>query len=223
MARCGDRYIVLSWAFHGGTNQIHVWRTNADGSNPTQITNGLFASSLVCSTDGKWVYYFDGAGPKRTPVAGGQTETVPGSKVQGMYAIWGETVSPDGKRLIFNADVNAPDNPQLALSKFAVVSLDSGSPSPPLFLQPDPRIARGTGAGFTNPMTFTPDGKYVAYVVRDQDVDNIFVQSLDGSAGHQITNFTSQHISEFQWSPDGTTLAVARAQNTSDVVLLQEK
>ena len=72
-------------------------------------------------------------------------------------------------------------------------------------------------------MTFTPEGKSVAYVVRDQDVDNIFVQSLDGSPGHQITNFTAQHIAEFQWSPGGKTLAVARTQGTSDVVLLQEK
>ena len=72
-------------------------------------------------------------------------------------------------------------------------------------------------------MTFTPDGKSVAYIVRDQGVDNIFVQPLDGSPGHQITNFTSEHIAEFQWSPDGKTLAVARAQNTSDVVLLREK
>ena len=220
MARCGDRYIVLSWAFHGSTNQIHIWRTNADGSNPTQLTNGSFASSLVCSPDGKWVYYFDGAGPKRTPVAGGQPETVPASQVQGMFVLWSEAISPDGKRLIFNADVNAPDNPQMALSKLAVVTLDSVSP--PLMLQPDPRIARG-GVGFTNPMAFTPDGKYVAYIIRDQDVDNVFVQSLDGSPGHQITNFTSQHIAEFQWSPDGKTLAVARAQDTSDVVLLQEK
>ena len=42
MARCGDRYIVLAWAFHGGTNQVHIWRTNADGSNPKQLTDGSF-------------------------------------------------------------------------------------------------------------------------------------------------------------------------------------
>ncbi|HET6930832.1 MAG TPA: protein kinase [Candidatus Acidoferrum sp.] len=223
LARCGDRYLVLSWAFHGGTNQIHIWRTNADGSNPVQLTNGLFASNLACSPDGKWVYYFDGGGPKRSPVAGGQAEPVPGSLVQGMYGLWGETISPDGKHLIFNADVSAPESPQSAASKLAVVELNSVSPSGPRLLQPDPRMARGGGTGFTNPMAFTPDGKYVAYIVRDQGVDNIFVQSLDGSPGHQITNFTSQHIAEFQWSPDGKTLAVARGQNTSDVVLLQEK
>ena len=223
MARCGDRYIVLTWAFHGGTNQIHIWRTNADGSNPTQLTNEVFASNPVCSPDGKWVYYSDGGAPRRAPLEGGQTEPVPASHVEGMYQLGGEAISPDGKRLVFIADVSLADHPQTALSRLALVSLDSASPSPPRFLQPDPRIAAGVSTGSTNPLTFTPDGKSVAYVVRDQGVDNIFVQSLDGSPGHQITNFTSQHIAEFQWSPDGKTLAVVRAQDTSDVVLLQEK
>jgi len=135
----------------------------------------------------------------------------------------GEAVSPDGKRLIFNADVNAPDSPQGAVSKLALVTLDSSSPSSPLLLQPDPRMATAAGSGFTNAMSFTADGKSVAYIVRDQGVDNIFVQPLDGSPGNQVTNFTSEHIAEFRWSPDGKTLAVARVQNTSDVVLLREK
>jgi Tol biopolymer transport system component len=41
-------------------------------------------------------------------------------------------------------------------------------------------------------------------------VDNIFVQPFDGSPGRQITNFSSEHIAELQWSPDGKALAVAR-------------
>ena len=72
-------------------------------------------------------------------------------------------------------------------------------------------------------MSLAPDGKSVAYIIQDQGVDNIFLQPLDGSPGHLITNFTSEHIAKFQWSPDGKTLAVARAQYTSDVVLLRER
>jgi serine/threonine protein kinase len=227
IARCGDRYIVLAWAFHGGTNQVHIWRTNVDGSNPKQLTNGIFDRYPVCSQDEKWLYYYDAAGPHysmRVPLEGGKPEPVPASDVHGMYGFGvGEAVSSDGKRLIFNADVNAPDNPQGAVSKLALVALDSSSQSSPLLLQPDPRMATGGGTGFTNAMTFTPDGKSVVYIVRDQGVDNIFVQPLDGSPGHQITNFISEHIAEFQWSPDGKILAVARAQNNSDVVLLREK
>jgi serine/threonine protein kinase len=227
MASCGDRYIVLAWAFYGGTNQTHIWRTNADGSNPTQLTSGAFDSYPVCSPDGKWVYYYDAFGPhyaKRAPLEGGQTEPVPASDVQGMYRIGaGEAISPDGKRLIFNAEVNPPGSQQTPVSKLALVTLDSASQSSPLLLQPDPRMTTGGVTGFTNAITFTPDEKSVVYIVRDQGVDNIFVQPLDGSPGHKITNFTSQQISAFQWSPDGKTLAVARAQNISDVVLLREK
>src|SRR3984885_4223686 len=219
MARCGDRAIVLAWAFHGGTNQVHLWRTNADGSNPTQLTHGNFDRFPVCSADGKWLYYSDGLGPHfsmRVPLEGGQAEPVPASDVHDMYGFGaGEAISPDGKRLIFNADISMPNS--TPLSKLALVTLDSTSQASPILLQPDPRIATGGGTGFTNAMTSTPDGKSVAYIIRDQGVDNIFVQPLDGSPGHQITNFTSEHIAEFQWSPDGKNLAVARAQNTSEV------
>jgi len=231
-ARCGDRYIVLAWAFHGGTNQVHVWRINSDGSNPVQLTNGAFDRYPMCSPDAKWVYYYDADGPhylKKVPIDGGQAELVPASDVRGMYGFGaGGAISPDGKQLIFNADVNTADNSPGAVSRLALVTLDSTShdstaQSSPTLLRPDPRMAIGGGTGFTNAMSFTPDGKSIAYIVRDQGVDNIFVQPLDGSPGHEITNFTSEHIAEFQWSPDGKTLAVARAQNTSDVVLLQEK
>jgi serine/threonine protein kinase len=225
MAGCGDRYIVLSWAFHGGSNQIHIWRTNADGSNPIQLTHGSFNRDAECSADGKWVYFNNGIGPHfsaRVSIEGGASEPLPANDVQGMYGMGaGEAISPDGKLLIFNADINDPKNE--AISKLVLVTLDSGSKSAPVLLQPDPRIAVPGGNGFTNGMTFTPDGKFAAYIVRDQGVDNIFVQPLDGTPGHQITNFSTERIAQFRWSPDGKTLAVARVQRTSDVVLLQEK
>jgi len=154
----GTAYIVLS-----GLSRRHEARFTSGEPMLTVQTRrnsptDFLPANLVCSPDGKMGLLFDGAGPKRTPVAGGQSETVAGSQVQGMYGLWGEAISPDGKRLIFNADVSLPDSPQTASSKLAVVTLDSVSPSPPLLLQPDPRMARGGGTGFTNPMAFTPDG-----------------------------------------------------------------
>ena len=160
----------------------------------------------------------------RVALEGGTPEPVAGSDVHGMYGVGvGEALSPDGKQLIFNAEVNGADNPQSAASRLVLVPLESASQFSPRLLEPDPRIATAGGTGFTNAVTFTPDGKFVAYIVRDQGVDNIFVQPLDGSPGHSVTNFASERISEFRWSPDGKTLAVARSENASDVVLLQEK
>jgi Tol biopolymer transport system component len=89
---------------------------------------------------------------------------------------------------------------------------------------PDPRMAGGPSSlNFNNNLNFAPDGKSIAYIIRDKGVDNVFLQSLDGTPGHQITNFTPDNISQFKWSPDGKTLAVARFHTTSDVVLLREK
>ena len=226
MARCGDRYMVLSWAFHDGTNQTGIWRTNADGSNPKQLTRRLFDQFPVCSPDGKWVYYHDSEGPHfmmRVPLEGGQPEPVPSSDIHGQYGLGSLAISPDGKRLLFNAVLTSPENLQGTIVKLASVSLDADAPSPAVLLQPDPRIAPPSGTGFANSMTFTPDGKAVAYIIRDKGVDNIFAQPLDGSHGRQVTNFTSEHIVQFHWSPDGKTLAVARSHDTSDVVLLREK
>lgn len=101
-----------------------------------------------------------------------------------MYALGaGDAISPDGKLLAFDAEITAPDNPQAAISRLALVNLGSNSPSTAHLIQPDPRIAGGAGSGaFNNALNFTPDGKSLAYIIRDQGVDNIFVQPLDGSA-----------------------------------------
>jgi eukaryotic-like serine/threonine-protein kinase len=62
----------------------------------------------------------------------------------------------------------------------------------------------------------------VAYPVRENGVDNLWVQPIDGSAPHQITQFDSEQILSFDWSPDGKNLGVLRGHTDSDVVLFQE-
>jgi Tol biopolymer transport system component len=59
-------------------------------------------------------------------------------------------------------------------------------------------------------------------VSRENGVDNVWVQPLDGSTGRQITDFKSEQIWSFSLSPDGKSLAVLRGHFDSDVVLLQE-
>ena len=69
---------------------------------------------------------------------------------------------------------------------------------------------------------FSPDGKGVVYPIREKGVDNLWLQPLDGSPGHQITNFTSLKIYSYQWSPDGKSLALVRGDSPSDLVLIQD-
>jgi Tol biopolymer transport system component len=120
-------------------------------------------------------------------------------------------ISTDGKYLavlINRIETNVSDE------KIALVSLDAG-PSPPVrFLDPDPRVAG-------NPR-FAPDGSAIVYSIRENGVDNLWLQPLDGSRGHQITTFEADAIQSFQFSPDGKILGVFRAHTESDVVLLHD-
>jgi Tol biopolymer transport system component len=75
---------------------------------------------------------------------------------------------------------------------------------------------------YSRGLQFTPDGKSVAYAIRKRGVDNVWVQPLDGSAGHAITDFKSEQIWSFHLSPDGKRLGILRGHYDSDVVLLQE-
>jgi Tol biopolymer transport system component len=95
-----------------------------------------------------------------------------------------------------------------------VALLDLATLNKPRLLDANPHISAGP--------QFTVDGKAVAYPVRENGVDNIWIQPLDGSPGHRITNFDSEQILSFHWSPAGKNLGILRGHTDSDVVLLQE-
>jgi serine/threonine protein kinase/Tol biopolymer transport system component len=214
---CGTRYIVFTWVFHAGARAGNIWRANADGSNPVKLTD-LASRYPLCSPDGKWVYYEnDAAGQMwRVPADGsGKAEVIPGSLVTNtILAGLPPSLAPDGKLLGYvivnalNPEVMKPED------KIVLVNLVD-SAAAPLLLKVEQELAGG-------PFQFTPDGKALAYAVKENGVDNIWLQPLDGSPGRKITNFTSEQIREIHWSPDGKSLGILRYHADSDVVLLQE-
>jgi len=210
---CGKNYLVLSWEFHGGTNSQSIWRTNADGSSPLKLTDGKSDAYPACSPDQKWVYYSNWVDGHiyRVPLDGsGITQAIRGIP-EGYIPLGGLSVSPDGKSL---ATVVARGQLEEAPEEAARIALfDLGSPGPPRMLDVS-HYSRG--------VQFTPDGKSVAYAIRENGTDNIWVQPLNGSAGHAITDFTPEQIWSFHLSPDGKSLAVLRGHYDSDVVLVQE-
>ncbi|MGC1976122.1 MAG: hypothetical protein WA671_05355, partial [Candidatus Sulfotelmatobacter sp.] len=212
---CGNDHLIFSWMFHGGTNTLSLWRANVDGSSPVRLTEGKRDFRSVCSPDGKWAYYYDQVAGRisRMPLdSSGKAEAVPGSVVPNSFvASAGFGLSSDGTVLAYLVEVVDPGTQN---GKEKVALLDIGSSAPRL-LDADPRVTR---AG----VQFTPDGKSVAYAIHENGVDNMWIQPLDGSAGRQITNFTSEQITSFHWSPDGKNLGVLRNHSESDVVLLQE-
>jgi serine/threonine protein kinase len=218
LAGCGTHYFVFSWTFHGGTNSTNVWRTNADGTNPVKLTDGKDDRGPLCSTDEKWVYYWDLARQQLWRVAvdgSGKPELFPGSAVPRTIPTGtGLSHSPDGKLLAYVlATMPTPEDPYPQY-KVALLELSS-TPSPPHLIDADERISSGG-------LNLTPDGKAVAYPIRENGVDNLWLQPLDGSRGRQITSFESEQILNFRWSPDGRNLGILRGHTDSDVVLIRE-
>jgi Tol biopolymer transport system component len=205
---CGTNYLVLSWQhIHSGQN---IWRTNVDGSNPLKLTGGNLDDGPVCSPDQKWVYYVDGSDSRilRVPLDGaGKTEPVFGHPQ--VYIDGRVSVSFDGRTL-------AAPFTQEGATKIALLNLES--PSSPRMLD----ASHMSGSRFGGYVQFAPDGKSLAYAIREDGVDNIWIQPLDGSSRHQLTHFNAEQIWAFHLSPDGKSLAVLRGHYDSDVVLLQE-
>jgi Tol biopolymer transport system component len=211
---CGAQYIVFPWAFAAGTNSIGIWRVNVDGSSPARLADGQFEVAPVCSAQQEWVYYEpDRKQIWRVPLdASVKPEPIPGSDIPHAILVGRElAISPDSETLAYLVEVLTSEK-QSGIEKIAL--LDLNTLRSPRLLGVDPRISTAA--------QFTADGKAVAYGIRQNGVDNIWIQPIDGSPGRQITNFDREQILSFHWSPDGRSLGILRGHTDSDVVLLQE-
>jgi eukaryotic-like serine/threonine-protein kinase len=216
---CG-RYIILMSANQSAPNKAYVSRMDTNGSNLVQLTHQPADPGIgaVCSPDGKWVYYQDSAAwaVTRISIDGGTPETVPGTDIPTFKFIDGNGISPDGKLLavLATGNLGAKIDSDSPLHSIALVSLDAGPKPPRRILVPDPRI--------TGWPQFTPDGTAIVYPIHENGLDNLWLQPLDGSRGHQITDFKSDAIRTFRFSPDGKTLGVLRSHTESDAVVLRD-
>jgi eukaryotic-like serine/threonine-protein kinase len=216
----GGRYIILMSANQSAPNKVYVWRMDTNGSNLVQLTRQPADPGIgaVCSPDGKWVYYQDSGAwaVTRVSIDGGTPETVPGTDVPNFNFIDGNAISPDSKRLavLLTRALGANNESEYPIHSIALVSLDAGPKPPRRMLDADPRI--------TGWPQFTPDGTAIVYPIHENGLDNLWLQPLDGSRGRQITDFKSDAIRTFRFSPDGKTLGVLRSHTESDAVVLRD-
>lgn len=149
---------------------------------------------------------------ERVPINGGTAESVPGTAIPDAWiASQPVDLSPDGKSLAFFIGLN-----QTNAYKIAVVPLDAG-PHPKVRMLDAHAAVSGVGP------RLTPDGKAFVYPIIKNGVGNLWLQPLDDSPGRQITNFKTNQITSFRWSPDGENIGVlTRRRIDADVVLLRE-
>ena len=193
---------------------------DADGNNVKEISDTKSDFGPTCSHYGKWVYYSVGGANRinRVSIDGGKPEGVPGLDALG--GIFGSVyfdISPDGKTLALLAAISLRPGAD-AQQKIVLLALDAGPQPARRMLEPNPLISK--------PPVFSPDGKSVVYGIRENGVDNLWLQPIDGAGpgggGRRLTNFSADEIRWYNYSPDGKTIGLLRNHSESDVVLLRE-
>jgi eukaryotic-like serine/threonine-protein kinase len=217
ISACADgRYLLLALVGQGGVTGTNIWRANADGTNLKQLSTGQSDIGPECSPDSQWAYYIDQNANRvnRVPVEGGTPETLPGTPVPRAFVKGSRLsfpgVAPDGKSVALLIELGDKSLGQM----IAAIPLDAGPQPHVRLIDPNPAISDSP--------RFTPDGKALVYPITQSGVGNLWLQPLDGSAGRQLTNFKTDRIRSFRWSPDGKNIGVLCERVEGDVVLLRE-
>jgi serine/threonine protein kinase/Tol biopolymer transport system component len=206
-AACTDgRYVVFQLGFHGGASDHNLWRIDSSGGNLKQLTNDRFANNPVCSPDSRWVYYEQQEGKlARVSIDGGASQAISDLPISGIFDL-----SPDGQLAAFPTLEHSGGHKAM----LALIETQGGKVVKRMDFE---RPLFGYRA-----LRFARDSKSVVYPVRENDVDNLWLQPLDGSKGRQLTDFTGEHIFDFHWSFDGKQLALVRGHTDADVVLIRD-
>ncbi len=205
--------ILFGTAGREGKTTTNIWRVEADGSRPKQLTSGKQDFWPLCSPDGASFYYEDYAVFRvmKMAIDGGPPELIKASAIPNGYMVGGVNFSPDG-RLMPEFTYITDAATQSATIKIALIDVTTNAETPAKTFVPRP--------DFAPPIAIAPDGKAVAYNIAENGVGNVWLQPLDGSPGRRLTNFNSDRSFTFQFSPDGKSLGLVRTHVVSDVVLL---
>ena len=194
------RYVLYS---SGGK----IWRVDADGGHPLQITHGALDVHPCASPDSRSVVY--GSFPVWSPAIGGKPEvwrvSIDGEGAASLvdHASSMPAVSPDGKWLAY-----LRDNPGTPPDGIAIGPFAGGKPR---------RV-------FDIPLQvvqWAPDGRSLIFQKSEGGAGNLWRQPVDGGVPTQLTHFTADEIFSFAVRRDGR-LAILRGHSLNDVVSIRD-
>jgi Tol biopolymer transport system component/DNA-binding winged helix-turn-helix (wHTH) protein len=193
------RYIAFV-SNRGGLLQI--WRMDADGSNPTALTNRAGANYPTIASDGEWVFYnfVDDWSLWKVPIRGGEPLRLTNSNT------FFPAVSPDGKMVacIHKDKKNS--------RKLLIVSATDGQALREFEL-PGLKLS-------SHRLRWSADGSAVLYAASQDGFAGIYRQSLAGGVPKKMFELNEDDIFDFGYSPNGQQLAVTRGDWQFDIVLL---
>jgi Tol biopolymer transport system component/DNA-binding winged helix-turn-helix (wHTH) protein len=191
----------------------HIWRLDFESKEAVQLTHGQGESNPTFSPDGSWLIYA-GIAANKYVIWKARAD---GSQAQQLtkHSSIRPTVSPDGRWIAYWYQDDQPNSPW----RIAIIPIEGGVPIK-IFDLPPSAAHRGFFGGFFFRARWSPDGTSISYIDEKDGVSNIWAQPLDGGPPRRLTDFTSNLIFDFDWSPDGERLVCSRGMEKSDVVLI---
>ncbi|HEX8189749.1 MAG TPA: hypothetical protein VF586_15445, partial [Pyrinomonadaceae bacterium] len=199
------RHVVFSANDPEGNSGL--WRMNLDGSDAKLLMPGGALPSV--SPDSRWAVCYRHGPPVtvwRVPLEGGEPERV--RLPEGAQA-GAPFISPDGRLVAYNYRTAEPG------SQWLIAVFPFEGDERPL------KVFEVVGSPVRQ-LRWTPDGRAVCHIDTRQNVSNILCLPLDGGPAFPVTDFKSDFIDSFDWSPDGRRLALARGSGSSGVVLISD-
>lgn len=192
--------------FHATRDNIaNIWRMDADGGNPTQLTFDDGSSPIV-TPDGRFVIYTHTppkgfATLRQIPIEGGEPKRL----LKEMYSVYLASLSPDGKLLAFNYSKEI----EKRRWQTCVASIDADTDAP----------EKCFGISRSFPL-WAADGKAFFYL--DHGYAGIWKQPLEGERT-MFLQFPGEQVNNFAFSADGKQLVVSRSKPTIDAIALTDE
>ena len=183
-----------------------IWRMNIDGSNPVALVeNNGESGAPTSSGDSRWVIYGADAGNGKrglwkVSIDGGTPVLLTDRQAHS------HTISPDGKMIAYYTrafEMNA----RLMIE---VMPIEGSAP-----VKSFPSLGDGSR------MRWSPDGSSLDYIETKDGVSNLWRLPINGGQPKKLTNWNSDLLFWFAWSPDGKRLVCARGSFATDLVLLE--
>jgi Tol biopolymer transport system component len=199
---------------HPGYYCMDIWRANADGSNPVNLTNvgnGFsYYLSVSWSPDGSKILYtsysdsgdaaistMNADGSNKVQITPETTSVNPGS------SRW----SPDGARIAFDRNID----PSTETREIFVMKADGSNVQQLTFGSAYPGAQRPVWA---------PDGKSIAFDLQVGLQVDVYAMLSDGSGKTRLTNNGQSYAPA--WSPDGRKISFSSAPSggNSDIYVM---
>ena len=200
--------IVFTAGAGGEESRLNVYRVDIKGGTLKRLTSGSQDDRPSCLQDGSVVYVDNHGGDEGTLMLAPANGSAP-RKLFDSVTAFDTDVSLD-RRAVSYTDLHSPTD---TLDRLTVADLKTGKTLAQRTLPKERTLL----------YRLSPDGRGLSYCLSAHGADNLWREKPGGASSTPLTRYQSGTITDFRYSPDGKKIAVVRASEQDDVVLIRDE